>query len=538
MSEAKEVTEATEMLTEGAGKIFEGVSTFVEFINGIDETEKTEQFRKSVLDSLKKIESELQSIDNKLLSIITELRKIEKLLVGDKINPALTQINNWVIAIERLYADDHEGCVNLANDMITSEELSNHMAELHNALTGANDYGGLPLIESMSLEGILMMRANLNQGIRLLFFMCAFNTKRKVDFGDYLWTWSKRFRTQLKMILEHKRFRLFQPEAWTGFPIYVADTLAIYEYGQPIVEGVSLYIDIAGKPKHMHSGTLEVRKDTIKDNNYNSIREPYQKKVRFSDTNSSSYPIGNDGQKGMHLFVDLISGEHTTDPNSVLAKQYSSSPPFDRWLKVLLTLGPYGEHPNALANRGMLCSDARENPKKTFLGAAAGQMAWVDEQTPYVGFIFDVTKATSIDLDADPEKLDNDITILILGDDKKTVERKPLSQMLKSNTFSNTFNMINGLWKVSWSLVKNRILIEPLSLSKNSEPIYLNKNSQGWFLNEEKPLLMLHTYHDPPVGEKMGNPFKMKPSTVGMDYYTLKDGIETVENAKVIFHKW
>ena len=492
-------------------KTFDGLKSAYTFIKGIFDSDTGPTFQTLLLEELQKIESELIAIKQDLDKIYEELKKIDKSIQGLDLNPKLTAIQSWGEALAALDPNDARGRVNLANEMWTgkfgSPSLPNSMDGIYNATIGVQ-IGGDALVDLLSIEGTLRIRARLLQGMHLLAFVCAFNDKEKLNFGVFLWQWSGKFRTLTQLMLKQKnKVHITESMAWAGLPLLVTDTITLYDALQSELDGVGVYVKTDKEDNLLlGSGKLTMGKPAA--GSYDPVREPMEKHVFLAK--QPMVPQDKRGLLGSCAFVNLKTGEMSLDPNSKIANEFTPDPPFDRFLRVTLSLGPYGEPANTFSKRGKLSAAARTIPSQTFLGAAGGQLAWVEDGKPYIGCLFD-GRTTAGDL--------------ILFD--------PQTSKLTSASvdgLDESFDITNALWRVTWAGVKNRVEISPYRTDiaqirsradTKQEPLALTVNADGdWTLSpkgtSDSSVAIAVPFQTP---ERMDNPLEMTPS-----YATISKG--------------
>jgi hypothetical protein len=461
--------------------LMSGVGALGSFVNGVIAARQTAEFQKQLISALQTIESQLDAIKNDLDAIYQELKDIETQIAGLGLNDKLTAIETWGSEMAALRPDDKAGAANLATAMLDARQgaanLLGCMLGLHNALVGQSI--GKPLIQLLDAQGFLQIRARLLQGLHLLAFATAFNTKEQYDYGVFLRQWAANFQLQATVYLAANKDAIPLSGDLPDEQIAAGDGIVIYEKAQIFLPNVALIVDGAGQEIVLYSDTLSYTGD------------------------------GEDAQMGFPsvvkdhgiAFVDVVTNQFTTDRTSPQAKECIPWVNPDRWLWVgLSSIAAYVERQKVK----MVCG-ARFNAAQTFLGAVNGQMAWVSatDRTTYLCSIHDG---------------DNPGGALLTFDATKGV--------VSTQSFADLPSLTPALWAVNW--VSKGVVTIVASQPASVPPAYLSLDGSGGWTIAASPVSLNVAAASARIGP-ITNPFAMPPTPA-----TLTTGAAT---RTVLFHQ-
>ena len=444
--------------------IMSGVGAFGSFINSVIAARQTAEFQRQLIAGLQAVETDLEGIKSDLDAIYQELKDIETEIAGLGLNDKLTSIETWGMEMAALDPDDKTGAANLATAMMDASQgatnLLGCMVGLHNAMVGENI--GKPLMTLLDGSGILRIRGRLIQGLHLLAFGCAFNTKERYDYGVLLWQWAANLEQQTTMYFGSGKDGVpYPPEALVG------DGVALYTLSQTAVPNVCVTVDGTGDTMQLFTSTAA--------------------SLPFLGDLQVIFPLMPFGDAGTY-FLDLLNNEWTQDENSPLGKACDPWEDANRWL--IVGANPYGGllDPPLLTRVKFVCG-ARFDPAQTFLGSANGQMAWVGaaaDQTTYLCSIHDGNATTA--------------PLLVYDASKGSVSAVPFAQL---RTLSP------ALWMVAW--VSKDVVTIAASQPAGAPPAYLTLDDHGNWAISASPVDLTVAAAAAAI-TRLDHPFPMPPT--------------------------
>jgi hypothetical protein len=455
--------------------ILGGIGAVGSLINSIISAQQTAAFQEQLISSLQAMEQTLEGIKNDLDAIYQELKNIEQDIVGLGLNDKVTAIDTWSMELAALVPTDKHGAQKLATSMMKASQgassLLGCMIGIHNAMVGEGI--GTPLITLMDGPSFVRLRARLVRGLQLLAFGTAFNTAETYEYGVFLLQWSINFRQQTDMYFaagkDNMAINLGHFDQDPPEDMSVCDCIGLYQYAQPQLPNIATAVIRPGYgPIVLSSGTL-----------FSEIFKGYGWFVLGYDPNEANDVI---------YFIDLASNQFTTDMNSPLANECESQSDPSRYnifYSSVITIVS-----NSTPQYTLVCG-ARYKEDQTFLGAAAGQMHWLEatgDRSSLVSSIYD-----------------GDTT-----DAELVTYNKDLKEAT-TTLFAGLSTLSNALWTTSWE-AGNAITIV---LSANAgDPIYLGIDADGnWRVSSEQQAFGVMGSPDPVPGT-MQNPLQMPPTSV------------------------
>jgi hypothetical protein len=449
--------------------IMSGVGSLGSFINGVIAARQTAQFQKELISALQTIESQLDAIKNDLDAIYQELKDIETEIAGLGLNDKLTAIETWGMEMAALEPDDKEGAAHLATAMMDAKQgatnLLGCMLGLHNALVGQGI--GKPLIQLLDAQGFLQVRARLVQGLHLLAFGCAFNTKEEYDYGVFLQQWAANFELEASMYFASGKDVIpmfgntdpnYPPQVFSG-----GDCIVIYKTAQSELPNVAFTADGTGQVIPAYINTIGIFK------------------LDDDPTLYAAYPSPWD--EPLTAYVDMLNNVSTLDGDSDIAKQCWAGTEPDRYLMmILIQLGAF-----VRPERAKLVCGARFNPAQTFLGAVNGQIAWLSADDPtYLGSIHDG---------------DNPGASLLTYDAAKVA--------VSAHPFSSLQSLGPAFWTVNW--VSKGVITIAASQPATAPPAFLSLDGNGNWIIATSPVNLNVAAAAARIGP-ITNPFAMPPT--------------------------
>lgn len=451
--------------------ILGGVGAIGSLINSVFAAQQTAEFQEKLINELQAIEQTLQGIKNDLDAIYQELKNIEQDIEGLGLNDKLTAIDTWSMEMAALDPTDTHGARELATAMLEASagetNLLACMVGIHNAMVGESI--GTPLITLMDAPAFIRLRARLVRGLHLLAFATAMNTKEKYDYGVFLLEWATNFQQQTNMYLAaDKDTMVFNDGHYAGAPDFgTCDNIVLYKYAQPQLDNVSIALVRPNyNPLVFYSGS--VFSPVYNDTDILSVKEVLDQTIAF---------------------FDLDNNEFTFDKTSPLAAEcLKATDTSHYWLLYIAPItAAYG---NLIPQCTLMCT-ARIDETQTFLGAAAGQMHWLEATGDNASLVSSIHDGTTTDA--------------------SVVVYDMHSEISGVKAFTSLQSMSEALWTTTW-IGKDKVTI---TLSANiADPVYLVIDSDGnWVTSMDSVTFDILECPDPVPGP-IKNPLTMSPIPV------------------------